>query len=52
MVLSPYRIDDQIGIPTVGYGSGFSDDFIHYQKLEGKTLNLCLSFGVASEVLS
>ena len=52
MVHSPQWIDHEIGIRTADYDGGFFGYFLHYQGLAKKTLDLCVSVVVASEVLS
>ena len=51
MVYSPEWVNDKIGIWTAGYVGGFFGYLLYNQGLAKKALNLCLSFGVASEVL-
>ena len=48
----PRRIADKIGIRITLYGGGFCGYIIYSQKLEKDAFHLCLSFLVASEIMS
>jgi len=48
---SPERLVNQVGIRTADDDCGFSGDLLRCQRLAKKTLHLCLSLLVASEVV-
>ena len=52
MADSPERVVNQVGIRIADDDYSFCGYLLRCQRLAKKTLHLCLSFGVASEVLS